>query len=125
MLNQLSSFDARSLGQIAIWAIFFASSVYGHVALKLAVTGPHANYREALWSAATSFWGWSTVAAWGLSCLMWVLAISNQKLLVAGSISSLSYALICGAAWIFLGERVSVTQCIGIGLIMVGIVLVK
>ena len=53
------------------------------------------------------------------------MAISRQKLLVASSISALSYGLICAAAWIFLGERITWQQCAGIGLIVVGILQVK
>ena len=111
--------------RLVIWVLFFATSVYGHVALKLAVGPGTLGYRESLKVAATSFWGWSTVIAWGLSCVLWLLAISRQKLLVASSVSSLSYVLICAAAWLWLGERVTTTQGVGIALIAAGIVLIK
>jgi drug/metabolite transporter (DMT)-like permease len=113
------------VGRLAIWALFFASSAYGHVALKLAVGRADVTYRNALWNAATSLWGWSAVLAWTLSCVLWAMAISRQKLMVASSVSSLSYALLCVAAWAFLGERVTWPQATGVVLIVAGILLVK
>ena len=76
--------------RVLIWVLFFASSAYGHLALKLAVNETDTTYRRAMLNVATSFWGWSTVAA-----------------------------------WTFLGERVTAHQCVGIGLIVLGILFVK
>ena len=114
-------------GRAVIWALFFATSVYGHVALKLAVGRGEgdASYRQALVAAATSFWGWSAVAAWTLSCLFWVMALARQQLLTASSISALSYALLCAAACAFLGERATWPQALGVALIVAGILLVR
>ena len=114
-----------ALERVVIWSLFFASSVYGHVALKFAVGDRGQTYRQVLWTAATSFWGWSTIAAWGLSCVLWIMVIARQKLLIAGSVSSLDYVLICASAWVFLGERITAQQIVGVGLISIGIVLVK
>jgi uncharacterized membrane protein len=111
--------------QSLIWALFFASSLYGHIALKLAVNQGNNSYSRAMVAVATSFWGWSTLAAWGISCLLWMLVISKQKLLIASSISSFSYVLICIACWLFLGERLTWQQYAGVVLIIAGILLVK
>jgi uncharacterized membrane protein len=120
-----SSLDVA--GRVVIWALFFATSVYGHVALKLAVGrgAGDGSYRRALVAAATSFWGWSAVAAWTLSCVFWVMALARQQLLTAASISALSYALLCAAACAFLGEPVTRPQVVGVALIVAGIFLVK
>jgi hypothetical protein len=40
-----------------LWVLFFLTSVYGHVAVKLAVPGPAASDRQVLARAAGSFWG--------------------------------------------------------------------
>jgi uncharacterized membrane protein len=111
---------------LALWALFFATSVYGHVALKLAVA-PVADggYGRVLWACVTDFWGWSAVFAWGVSCALWALTLSRHELMTANAISSLRYALTCVAAWAFLSEGIGWQRAAGMLLIGIGIVLVK
>jgi drug/metabolite transporter (DMT)-like permease len=110
----------------ALWTLFFLTTVYGHVALKLAV-GPAAgsDYGRVLRACVTDFWGWSAVLAWGLACALWGLTLSRQELMTANAISSLRYVLTCVAAWAFLGEGVGWQRAAGMLLIGIGIVLVK
>jgi hypothetical protein len=109
-----------------LWALFFATTVYGHVALKFAVAGvPGGTYRQVLAAASTSGWGWSAVLAWGLSCLLWLLVLSRQSLMAANSVSALRYVLVCVAAWSWAGESVRWPQALGITLIAGGIWLVR
>jgi drug/metabolite transporter (DMT)-like permease len=109
-----------------LWGLFFATTVYGHVALKFAVAGTvQNNYRQVLATATTSLWGASAVLAWSASCLLWALLLSRQELLSANSISSLRYVLICVAAWLWVGETIRWPQVIGIALIASGTWLVK
>jgi drug/metabolite transporter (DMT)-like permease len=110
----------------ALWVLFFVSSTYGHLALKFAVTrAGGGGYGPALRAAATSPWGWSTVAAWGLSCVLWVVVLSRHGVMTANCISSLEFVLIGLGAWLFLSERATWTQILGMALIAGGIWLVK
>jgi drug/metabolite transporter (DMT)-like permease len=110
----------------ALWTLFFLTSVYGHVGLKLAV-GPAAgsSYGHVLRLSATNLWGWSAVLAWGLSCALWTLTLSRHELMTANAISSLRYLLTCIAAYAFFGEEIGWQRAAGMLLIALGIVLVK
>lgn len=109
----------KSCGMPAIWVLFFATTVYGHIALKIAVD------RRPVLAALVSVWGWSACLAWGVSCLLWAFALSEHRLQQANALSSLRYVLIGLAAWGWLGERMSGPQAIGMVLIMAGILLAK
>jgi drug/metabolite transporter (DMT)-like permease len=116
----------KSLETSAVWALFFFTSVYGHVALKTAVNRvPGGSYREVLAATATNFWGWSALVAWGLSCLLWALALARHNLVTANAVSSLRYVLVGLAAWALLSERITWSQGVGMVLIAGGILLVR
>lgn len=109
---------------IIVWGLFFATSVYGHVALKLAVGEEQQQNVKQLWSSAISFWGVSAWISWGASAILWMLVVSKYPLLAASSISSLRYVLICLAAWLILRDAISWRELCGIFFISLGIVLV-
>lgn len=104
-----------------LWALFFVTTVYGHVALKFAVGGPG----RSLARTFATFWGWSALAAWSASCVLWAAVLSRQELLAANSVASLRYVLICLAAWLCVGERATGTQVLGLLLIAAGTWLAK
>jgi drug/metabolite transporter (DMT)-like permease len=107
-----------------IWILFFFSSVYGHVALKLAVKAEDASTAKGLWLSAISVWGWTAWLSWGASALLWMLLVAKTPLMAASSISSLRYILICLAAYWILRETISPKELIGIACISLGIILV-
>jgi uncharacterized membrane protein len=110
----------------ALWALFFLTSVYGHVALKLAVAPTAGSaYGRVILASVTNLWGWSAMLAWGLSCVLWTLTLSRHELMTANAISSLRYLLTCVAAWAFMSEAVGWQRAVGMLLIGIGIVLVK
>ena len=109
----------------ALWALFFLTSVYGHVALKLAVARASSSYGSVLWASVTNFWGVSALLAWSLSCVLWGLTLSRHELMTANAISCLRYALTVVAAWAFLSEGIGWQRAAGMLLIGVGILLVK
>ena len=110
----------------ALWALFFVTSVYGHVALKLAVArADSSSYGSVLWASLTDFWGLSALLAWSLSCVLWGLTLSRHELMTANAISSLRYVLTGLAAWAFLSEGVDCQRVAGMLLISIGIVLVR
>jgi drug/metabolite transporter (DMT)-like permease len=111
----------RQFESIAIWGLFFATTVYGHVALKVAAgSSGHYDYRKAF-DVLFTFWGWSAVLAWIISALLWVLVLTRHSVLAANSISALRYVLICAAAVLFLKEPVHWREASGIGLVCAGV----
>lgn len=114
--------------QVVIWALFFASSVYGHVAIKLGTgsggEAPREGWARA-WDLATSPWTISGVGAWCLSGLLWVAILDKTALSEAMSVSALRYALVILAGFVVLEESIGPRQWVGMGLIAVGIALVK
>jgi drug/metabolite transporter (DMT)-like permease len=116
----------KSLESSAVWALFFFTTVYGHVALKTAVNRvPGGAYRQVLAATATNFWGWSALVAWGLSSLLWALALSRHSLVTVNAVSALRFVLVGLAAWGLLSERITWSQAVGMALIAGGILLVR
>jgi len=111
--------------QVVIWALFFASSVFGHVAIKLGTAGDGGEGWGRAWALATSPWTISGVGAWCLSGVLWVAILDKTGLSEAMSVSALRYALIILAAFALLGEPIGGRQWAGMALIAVGIGLVK
>jgi drug/metabolite transporter (DMT)-like permease len=112
--------DLLSRGGFAMtWFFFFATSVYGHVALKQAV-----ETRRTTVAAALSGWGISAFIAWTLSGVLWMLVLSKHSLLKANSISSLRYVFICAAAWAIWRTDITARTAIGIAAIAAGVYLV-
>jgi multidrug transporter EmrE-like cation transporter len=108
-----------------VWALFFAMTVYGHTALKLAAgDGGAYDYRRAL-GVLADFRGWTAMLAWTLSGLVWTVLLTRNSLLAANSISAFRYVLICLAAWLVLDEKVRAPHVIGIAFIAAGISLLN
>jgi uncharacterized membrane protein len=104
-----------------VWAMFFVTAVYGHVAMKLATgNAEQFQYGKAVRSLM-SFWGWSAMLAWAVSGVLWAVVLTKESLVGANSISAARYVLICLAAWFFLREDIRFHQALGILLVTVGI----
>ncbi|MEM7553229.1 MAG: hypothetical protein AAF378_03870 [Cyanobacteria bacterium P01_A01_bin.84] len=114
----------NNIQTILVWCLFFASSVYGHVALKLAVGTSESQTAKSLWSSAISWWGLSAWVSWGASAVLWMIVVSKHPLFEASSISAMRYVAICLTAWLILRDAISVRDAVGIFCITVGIVLV-
>jgi drug/metabolite transporter (DMT)-like permease len=110
---------------LAIWLLFFATSVYGHVALKVAVDRTVGDEAGRVFAALRNLYGWSACLAWGASCLLWMLALARHRLVFANGVSSLRYVLVGLAAWAVLGERMSWSELLGMALIAAGLLLVR
>ena len=111
--------------QGAVWLLFFASSVYGHVALKLATEDDGSEGWERALALALDPWTLSGIASWCLSGVLWMAILDRSPLSEATSISALRYAFVILAAALVLHEALAPRQWVGIGLIAVGIALVK
>lgn len=111
MPGSLTSAGAR----FALWALFFLTTVYGHVGLKVAV-----DRQPSFLRAALSPWGLSAFAAWTASSVLWMVVLQRETLLSASSVSSLRYVLTVVAAVVFLREAVTARAAVGVVLIAVG-----
>jgi len=109
----------ETLGGVLVWLAFFATSVYGHAALKLAVDSNPATLRAAL-----SWWGATAFLAWTASGVLWMLVLRKHSLFDASTISSLRYVAICITAWIVWKGELDVRSLAGAVLITAGVCLV-
>jgi hypothetical protein len=121
----VSGTAAASLVTVWYWALFFATSVYGHVALKLAVDRSRSGAAGAVLATSFSWWGVSAYASWALSAALWMLVVARHDLFQASSISSARYVLICASGVVLLGDAVTWQRAAGAALITAGILLVK
>ncbi len=110
--------QSLSISQFFTWLAFFMTTVYGHVAMKLAVDGP-TQFRKLL----VNPWAVSAMFAWIVSGLLWMSILSKQSLLQSNSVASLRYALIALSAVFFLGESLNPIQILGSILILIGVYL--
>jgi drug/metabolite transporter (DMT)-like permease len=116
MRNLLSEWSAP-----LVWGMFFATTVYGHVALKLAAgDGGTYDFRRAL-QACTSILGGTALLAWAISSFLWVVVLTKTSVLSANAISSLRYVFLSLATWVFLHENVRSQHGFGMLLVATGI----
>jgi multidrug transporter EmrE-like cation transporter len=64
------------------------------------------------------------IACYGISLIVWVLALSKTPVSVAYPMVSVGFALNAALAWWLLGEAVTPTRMLGIAVIIAGVVLV-
>lgn len=105
-----------------VWALFFGSSAFGHVALKVAVDARGAEGKLAL--AMISPLALAAYASWGVSALLWAVALSRHSLLSANALSALRYAVVAVCAVAFLGEPLGPARIVGATFIGLGVLLV-
>jgi multidrug transporter EmrE-like cation transporter len=63
-------------------------------------------------------------ACYGISLVVWILALSKTPVSVAYPMVSLGFALNALLAWWLLGEDLGALKMVGIGFIIVGVILV-
>lgn len=103
-----------------VWALCLATTVYGHIALKLAMSGRSERAVDLLRGLFTP-WAVSGVLAWCVSSLLWLRVLSRQTLFAASSVSALKYVLLALASTVVLREAVSARQWAGFAFIAVGV----
>lgn len=104
--------------QLVIWAVYFITDVYGHVALKLAGSS------SSLTGMLFSFWGITAALAWIISGGAWMLVLSKHPLLTASTVSSATYIFIALAAALIFKEPLTPQNLLGIAFVCIGIYLV-
>jgi len=105
---------------LMVWIVYLLSDVYGHVALKMAMTGDSAN----LWHTLFSFWGITAGLSWFVAGVSWTFVLSKHPLLTANTVAALTYILIGVAAAIIFKETLTRQNIVGMVCVFVGIYLV-
>ncbi|MGE5675403.1 MAG: hypothetical protein ACM3XM_16255 [Mycobacterium leprae] len=77
-----------------------------------------------LWSSLRSPWVAGGIGAYGLSVLLWLLALREAPLSLLYPLVSLSYVVVVAGSALLLGESLSWGRVGGIGLILLGVLVV-
>jgi drug/metabolite transporter (DMT)-like permease len=67
---------------------------------------------------------WYALCAYGLSVVVWLVALSRVPVSQAYPLLSMGYVINIGLAWWLLGEIPNAQRVVGIGVIVLGVVLV-
>jgi drug/metabolite transporter (DMT)-like permease len=67
---------------------------------------------------------WYALCAYGLSVIVWLVALSRVPVSQAYPLLSMGYVINIGLAWWLLGEIPNAQRVVGIGVIVLGVVLV-
>ena len=93
---------------------------------RLAIRDPTGNITGWLWGVITSPSIIGAVVVQAMGFLLWVVVVARMKLGVAFAISgAFFYILIAFGGWIFYGERLNLTQWLGLLLISGGVLLMS
>ncbi len=111
----------KQLEMLLVWLLFFASSVFGHVALKQAAGVSDRFDYARLWQMWKDPWALAAIASWTLSCLLWALLLTRFGVAEASSHSAIRYVGIVLAAVLFFREPLTAKQAVGMILITAGI----
>lgn len=71
---------------------------------------------------------WHIITAlfcYALSVVVWVLALSRVPVSIAFPMLSMAYIVTAVAAWYLLGEPLSMTKLVGIGVIILGVIIIS
>ncbi len=66
-------------------------------------------------------WLWLGLGCYVISVVIWILALSRVDVSIAYPMLSLGYVVNALAAWAWLGEAMSLTRVVGIGIIILGV----
>ena len=66
-------------------------------------------------------WLWLGLGCYVVSVVIWILALSRVDVSIAYPMLSLGYVVNALAAWAWLGEAMSLSRVVGIGIIILGV----
>ena len=110
---------------LGIWvlALFSISlSAFAQLLMKIGMSSPQAG--SSVIVAAINPYVAAGFAAYGASALLWLKVLSRVELSLAYPLVSLAFVLVAILSWAVLGEHLSITRMLGIGLIVLGIALI-
>jgi multidrug transporter EmrE-like cation transporter len=70
---------------------------------------------------ASEPWLWVGLGCYGISVVVWILALSRVDVSIAYPMLSLGYVVNALAAWALFGEAMNLGRVLGIGIIMLGV----
>lgn len=115
------------------WLLILGAVLLGTLAQLLLKAGTTAVGTFAFTSANLFPVGWQLatqplilggIAAYGLSLIVWIMALSRVDVSIAYPMVSIGYVLTAIAAWQLLGESISTMKIAGIGVIILGVIIV-
>lgn len=72
-------------------------------------------------SLASNLWLWLGLICYGISVIVWILALSRVDVSIAYPMLSIGYIVNAVAAWHLFDEPMNIGKIIGIGIIIVGV----
>jgi multidrug transporter EmrE-like cation transporter len=66
-------------------------------------------------------WLWLGLGCYGVSVIVWILALSRVEVSIAYPMLSIGYVVNALAAWAWLGESMNPAKVLGIGIIVLGV----
>lgn len=107
------------------WGLYFAASVFGHVALKRAAGhGESYDFTRSV-TAFGSFYGMAALVAWAVSAWAWTLALTRHPLVEANAASALRVVFTALVAALWLDERLGPREVAGTLLVAGGVWLLR
>lgn len=77
------------------------------------------------WKLATEWHILSALCCYGLSVVVWILALSRVQVSIAYPMLSLGYVVNAVAAWFLFNEAFNLPKVLGIGVIILGVVIIS
>lgn len=84
-----------------------------------------ANVMPVGWKLATEWHIVTALFCYGLSVVVWILALSRVPVSIAFPMLSMAYVVNALAAWYLLGEELNPAKVLGIGIIILGVVVIS
>ena len=115
------------------WSLIFTGVFLNAVAQLLLKAGTNAvgqfhftteNILPVGWQLATQPAIIGGMVCYGISLVVWIMALSRVEVSIAYPMLSVGYVLNAIAAWYFFGEAVSAMRLTGIGVIIIGVYIV-
>jgi len=119
LLNFSLIFTGVMLNAAAQILMKAGTNAIGHFEFSLANVVPIG------WKLATE---WHIVAAlfcYGISVVVWILALSRVPVSIAFPMLSMAYVVNAVAAHYLLGEDFNVTKLVGMGVIIIGVIIIS
>jgi multidrug transporter EmrE-like cation transporter len=77
------------------------------------------------WKLATEWHILSALCCYGLSVVVWILALSRVQVSIAYPMLSLGYVVNAVAAWFLFNEAFNLPKVLGIGVIILGVIIIS
>ena len=75
------------------------------------------------WKLATEWHIVTALFCYGISVVVWILALSRVQVSIAYPMLSLGYVVVAVATWWLFGEALTATKMAGIGVIILGVII--